>query len=50
MLRQFTRKFSASWLQSQLSKSSTKTQAILVHQSQIRSGELDGTVIPAGLS
>ena len=48
------RKFSAAWLNTQLQRiqanSPDKTVAVVVHQSQIRSGELDKVILPEGLS
>jgi hypothetical protein len=43
----------ASWLTSQLTRAhqgKNRTVALFVHESQIRSGELDSVILPAGLS
>jgi len=49
LLKNNYRMFSASWLK-QTMQSSSKTVAVLVHQSEIKDGSLDKVVLPEGLS
>ena len=46
------RQFSSFWIEQKLKalQSSDKTIGIVVHQDEVKSGELDGVVLPTGLS
>ena len=48
----FARQFSTQWMQSKLAAlhKTDKTIGIVVHQDEVKSGELDGSIIPEGLS